>query len=89
MAQRHDESSDVLWFVAGLAVGTTLSLLFAPRSGSETRALIGERARESRESLETRGREMLDRSRELFERGREIADEASEMFERGRRLVQD
>jgi gas vesicle protein len=89
MAQRNDSSDAALWFVAGLAVGTTLSLLFAPQSGRDTRSYLSDRARDSRESLEARGRDLLEKSRELFDRGREIADEAADMFERGRRLVQD
>ena len=88
MANRDDAQS-ALWFVAGVAVGATIALLFAPQSGEETRRLIGTKTREGRDKLSERGRELMDQGRELFDRGREIADEAAEMFERGRRLVQD
>ena len=88
MANRDDAQS-ALWFVAGVAVGATIALLFAPQSGAETRELIGSKTREGRDKLAERGRELMDQGRELFDRGREIADEAADMFERGRRLVQD
>lgn len=88
MANREDAQS-ALWFVAGVAVGATIALLFAPQSGEETRRLIGSKAREGRDRVSEKGREMMDRGREYYDRGREIADEAAELFERGRRLVQD
>lgn len=88
MPNREDAQS-ALWFVAGVAVGATIALLFAPQSGEETRRMIGSKAREGRDRISERGREMMDRGREYYDRGREIADEAAELFERGRRLVQD
>ena len=37
----QDNSSKALWFVAGVAMGATIALLFAPASGEETRRAIG------------------------------------------------
>jgi gas vesicle protein len=78
----------LVWFTAGLAIGTTVALLFAPQSGEQTRRLIGRKADEGRDALRESGRELLDRGRDLYDKGRKIADEAAEVFERGRRLVQ-
>ena len=39
----------LLAFVAGAAVGAAVALLFAPASGSETRAYVNRRAREARD----------------------------------------
>ncbi len=81
-------SSGLLWFVAGAAVGAAIALLYAPQSGAETRQLIGKKTEEGREALADSGREILHRGRELLDKGRQIADEAAEMFDRGRKLVQ-
>jgi len=86
MAQ--DNSSKVVWFVAGAAIGATIALLYAPTSGEETRRMIREKTGEGRERLAAGSRDIIDRGRELYDKGRRIADDAAEMFERGRKLVQ-
>lgn len=86
MAQ--DNAGRVLWFVAGVAIGSTIALLYAPQSGERTRKLIGKKAREGREVLTDSGRELVDKGRELYEKGRKVADSAAEMIERGRRMVE-
>ena len=85
----RDDASGVLWFVAGVAIGATVGILFAPDSGEETRKKIGSKAREHRDRVSDQGRQLMDRGRELYARGRQIADEASDMFEDGRKLVQE
>jgi gas vesicle protein len=74
------DSNKVIWFLAGASIGATLALLFAPQSGEETRALIGDQARRGRDKLSQAGRDALDKSRDLFDRGRDMADEAADMF---------
>src|SRR5260370_38032009 len=86
MAQ--DNTSRFVWFVAGVAIGSTIALLYAPHSGEKTRRMIGRKAREGREQLTDSGRELVDKGRELYEKGRKVADSAAEMIERGRRMVE-
>ncbi len=78
----------VVWFVAGIAIGATIALLFAPDSGKATRRKIARRTEEGRQALTESGKEMLERGREMYERGRKLADDAAEMFERGRKIVE-
>jgi gas vesicle protein len=77
----------VVWFVAGVAIGAGLALLFAPGSGRETRSVIAEKAGEGVDALAERGKDILDRGKEVYERGRKIADEAADLFERSKKLV--
>jgi len=85
--QERDNTFGVLWFVAGVAIGSTIALLYAPASGQHTRRNIVHQARTSRENLEAQGREMMEKGRDLYDRGREIADEAADLFDRGRSLL--
>lgn len=85
--QRQD-SSGFVWFVAGVAIGTTVALLFAPQSGEETRRLLTDKSREGRDRLSEHGRQVAERGREFYERGRQIADEAADLFEDGRKIFQ-
>jgi len=85
-----DESngSKVVWFMAGIAVGASVALLFAPASGEQTRRKIVKRTQQGKDALADSGREMLERGKEMYERGRKLADDAAEMFERGRKIVE-
>lgn len=84
----QDYGSKVVWFLAGIAIGSTIALLYAPASGEETRRKISKKTQQGRDALAESGREMLDRGREMYERGRKLADDAAEMFERGRKIVE-
>lgn len=84
----EDNGGKVVWFVAGVAIGATIGLLFAPTSGEEMRKKIGQKTREGRDALAESGRDMIDKGRELYEKGRKMADEAADLFERGRKLVE-
>lgn len=84
----EDNTSKVVWFCAGAAIGAAIALLYAPKSGAETRELLAEQANRGKEKLGDSSRDLVERGREMYERGREMADEASEVFERGRKLVQ-
>lgn len=80
MATKHGDGA--LWFVAGLALGATFALLYAPESGEDTRKRIRKAARRSAGQLKDSGRNLIDR-------GMELADEATEMLERGRSLIHE
>lgn len=73
-------------FLAGLAIGVGVALLFAPQSGDETRDAIRRTARQTRR----RAGEMLDESRS---RGRELVGDArtrvSEGIDESRRRVRE
>lgn len=76
------------WFLAGAVIGAGAALLLAPKSGKDTRKYLSKTTKNTREAMETSGRDMMDRGKELYDRGRKIVDDASDLFERGRKLVQ-
>ncbi len=84
----ENNGNTIGWFLAGVAVGATAAILYAPQSGQDTRKYIGKTTKESREAMELSGKELMERGKELYDRGRQIADEAAELFERGKKLVQ-
>jgi gas vesicle protein len=80
-------SSPVLAFLLGAATGAVLALLYAPRSGQETRELLNEklrataeRGREAREQLISRGRELLDEAGNYVEKQKGAVEERKERF---------
>ena len=84
----EDYGGKVVWFVAGIAIGATIALLYAPDSGEVTRRKIAKKTEQGRAALADSGKEMLDRGKEMYEKGRRLADDAAEMFERGRKIVE-
>ena len=84
-----DSGSSVAWFLAGAATGAAIALLYAPKTGKDTRKLLNRTSREGREAVESSGKELMERGKELYDRGRKIAEDAAELFERGRKLVQN
>ena len=83
-----DSGSSIAWFLAGAAAGAAIALLYAPKTGKDTRKLIHKTPRDGRKAVENTGEELMERGKELYERGRKIADDAAELFERGKKLVQ-
>lgn len=85
----HDDTGGkVVWFMAGIAIGATVALLYAPASGEQTRRKIAKKTQHGVDAVTDSGREMLERGKDMYERGRKLADEAAEMFERGRKIVE-
>ena len=68
-------SGIILAFLMGGLAGAALAILYAPRSGKETRDLLGDRLREGTE----RGRDLKDRA---SVKGRELLEDAAEYVER-------
>lgn len=84
----RDNSTNILWFLSGAALGVVAALLLAPESGERIREKIADSARRGKGVLGESGRDLLERGRDLYEKGVEIAEDAAEMFERGRRLAE-
>src|SRR5215510_7467111 len=79
MSDDHGSNASgiILAFLLGGLTGAALAILYAPRSGRETRELLGDKIREGAE----RGRQMRDKA---VARGREMYDDASEYVEKQR-----
>ena len=59
-------------FVLGVGVGVVVGLLFAPKTGEETRELLKNKADEGKEYLKKRGSELRETAGEVLERGRDV-----------------
>lgn len=66
------------YFLAGLGLGAVIALLFAPRSGEETRQYVRERVEEGVDSVKRRARELREQAEELTEKGKEFAGQQRE-----------
>src|SRR5213594_1442937 len=74
-----------LYFLAGAGIGAAFALLFAPKSGRETRELLTRTAYDSKDFLSTKvneGRQIVE------ERGRKIGDDFTSFVDKSKEAVQ-
>lgn len=65
-----DEDKKLSYFFLGMGIGVAVGILFAPKSGEETRELIRAKAGEGKDYLKRRGEEARESASEWVERGR-------------------
>jgi gas vesicle protein len=74
----RDSGNNFMWFLAGLGFGALMGVLYAPRSGRETREAIRNSAQEGSEYLKTRGREARESVNQWVERGKDVVSRKRE-----------
>jgi gas vesicle protein len=68
----NNVGSKVSYFLVGLGIGALVGILFAPKSGEETREYLSSKADEGREYAQKKARELRERAEDLIERSKEI-----------------
>ncbi|HUK23932.1 MAG TPA: YtxH domain-containing protein [Terriglobales bacterium] len=89
----EQNGSGVLWFLAGLGIGAVVGVLYAPRSGSETREVLLSKAEEGRDYVRTRARDVREQASGWVDRGRDVLnqqkDQLRSAYEAGRQAYQE
>jgi len=87
------DSDDLASFLLGVGVGVGLGLLFAPKTGEQTRELLRDKADEGKEYLKRRGSELRDSASDIIERGKEAIsrqrDTLAEAVEAGKQAYRE
>ena len=78
MADR--DGNTFFWFLAGLGVGAVVGVLYAPRSGNETRDVIRTKAEEGREYVRGRARQAREQASDWVERGKDVLNQQKDQF---------
>jgi gas vesicle protein len=60
------------YFLVGIGIGALVGILYAPKSGDETRELLTKKADEGRDYAQKKARELRERAEDLIERSKEI-----------------
>ncbi len=85
MANRNAER--LFLILAGMGIGAGIALLFAPKSGKETRQDLARMTRDGRDKVIEVGEEFVDRGKKAYEHGKAVVDEAMEYVDRSRRAI--
>jgi len=79
MSEKNDFGAFLIGFIVGGLTGAAVSLLFAPQSGEETRALIHDKAIELRDRATETVEEARVRAEEAWSDAKEKAEEWSKL----------
>ena len=87
------DGNNFVWFLAGLGLGAVVGVLYAPRSGDETREALRSKADEGREYMRNRARQAREQATDWVDRGRDVLNQQKEQFrsayEAGRQAYQE
>jgi gas vesicle protein len=68
----NNAGSKISFFIVGMGIGALMGLLFAPKSGEETREYLTGKADDGREFAQRKAKELRERAEDLLERSKEI-----------------
>ncbi len=90
MSDRDEFGAFLVGFIVGGLTGAVVSLLFAPQSGEETRALIKDKSIELRDKASSSAEDAIARAEAAATEARARAEElAKQMGERGKAALDD
>ena len=88
-----EDDSKFSYFFLGLGLGVAVGLLFAPKTGEETRTLIRSKADEGKDYLVRRGTELRDTASDAIEKSRSAVakqrDNLTAAVEAGKQAYRD
>jgi len=80
--------SKISYFLVGVGIGALIGILFAPKSGEETREYLSKKADKGKEYAQRKAKELRERAEDLLERGKQVAsrqkDQVTAAVEAGR-----
>jgi gas vesicle protein len=71
------------YFLAGLAIGSLVGIVFAPKSGEGTREFLSKKVNEGSKHARKKARELRERADDLVDRGKELVNQTKEQIVTG------
>ena len=72
--------SKISFFLVGLGIGALVGILFAPKSGEETREFLSKKADEGREYAQRKAKELRERAEDLVEQSKQVVTRQKDSF---------
>ena len=86
----------LLSFLTGTVIGAGIALLYAPKTGRETRELLYDYSNDLKEKTKLMPRNvrdsadsMIDRGRDMIERGKDLIDQGTGMVDQGKSYLDE
>jgi gas vesicle protein len=80
MSEEGNGGTNLGFFLAGLGMGAVLALLFAPRSGKETREYIAGKAEEGRDYVKAKTEDLRRQAEGAVEKGKDLVTKQKELL---------
>src|ERR1700692_2283126 len=88
-----EDDNKLSYFCLGLGLGVAVGILFAPKSGVETRQLLRSKAEEGADYVKRRGEEFRDTATDALDRGKQAVsrhrDNLSAAVEAGKQAYRE
>ena len=88
-----DDDKRFSYFFLGLGLGIAFGVLFAPKSGEETREFLKDRADEGKDFLKRKSGELRDQAGEMIDRSKQAVsrqkDQLAAAVEAGKQAYRD
>ncbi len=68
------------YFFLGMGIGVAVGILFAPKSGEETRRFLREKADEGKDYLKKRGDDLIGSATDIVDRGKSAINRQKDQF---------
>src|ERR1700720_1887941 len=78
MAEKFDSNAG--YFLAGLVIGSLISIFFAPKFGEGTRAFLSKRIKDGSKHARMKARELTARAEDLVDSGKELVNDKKEQI---------
>jgi gas vesicle protein len=89
----NNGASKIAFLLAGMGIGAILALLFAPKSGKETRDYLTQKAEEGRDYVTAKGRDLRKQAEETVEKAKDVVakqkEQLSAALEAGKQAYQE
>lgn len=76
-----DEQNRLSYFFLGLGLGVAVGMLFAPKTGAETRDMLASKADEGKEYLRRQTEGLRDSATDLLDKGRDLVSKQKEQLD--------
>ena len=75
---RDEGGSGFIWFLAGLGIGAIVGVLYAPKSGEETREYLRQKGEEGRDYMVNQAGRVREQAADWADRGKEVLNQQRE-----------
>ncbi len=80
-----DEDKRIPYFFLGVGIGVAVGILFAPKSGEETRTLLRSKADESKDFLKRKSEDLRE---QVIRKSEDLREQAAEVVDKGKSAMQ-